>query len=245
MRVLGFGNLTIKKFMIATIGITGTAVLIYLSAVWLMSNQVVAKTAEQQRVARAMKIMADVRFDVASIQLALTDVAATGDTRGLSTAVESLSEAQDRLDHLVASRPDLKAKAEGFKRSIGTLHKLEVRMANAYMNNGRAAGNAIMRDPNAGFDGRARKLHGAVETSLQTLDGELEAATASLNKEENSSRFTVVGISIVMFLFVTAAFLALYYKVIPPLDQFLTSMRDINSGSGDLTRRLSTTVKMR
>ncbi|MEJ2652033.1 MAG: methyl-accepting chemotaxis protein [Gammaproteobacteria bacterium] len=225
--------------MIATIGITGTAVLIYLSAVWLMSNEVVAKTAEQQRVAKAMKIMADVRFDVASIQLALTDVAATGDTRGLSTAVDSLSDAQDQLDDLVASRPDLKAKAEGFKRSIGTLNDLGVRMANAYINNGRAAGNAIMRDANAGFDSRARKLQSAVEASLEALDGELEAATASLNKEENSSRFTVVGISIVMFLFVTAAFLALYYKVIPPLNQFHTSMRDINSGSGDLTRRLS------
>lgn len=239
MDVLGFKNTTIKVLMIATIGITAVALLIYLSAIWIMSNDIVAKTVEQERVAGAMRLIADTRFNVIKIQQALTDAAVTGDGGGFSEATDNLTAAQDSLDELTAARSDLQEKAEEFKQDLGELHDLGVRMANAYIKNGRDAGIAIMRDPSEGFDARAAKLAGAMGALLETLNKDLNTATKSLNKAENSSRFTVVGISMAMFAFVASAFLALFYKVVPPLNKFLASMRDINSGSGDLTRRLS------
>ena len=96
-----------------------------------------------------------------------------------------------------------------------------------------------MRDPNDGFDARADKLAGSMDALLSSLNKDLNVATRLLNKTENSSRLMVVGISVAMFAFVTAAFVILFYKVVPPVEKFVTSMRDINSGSGDLTRRLS------
>ena len=239
MGVPGFKSITIKKFMIATISITGVALLIYLSAVWLMSNDIVAKTAKQQDLGNAIKIMADTRYDVVDIRQALTNVAATGNSRGFSNALDGLSAAQDKLDALVRVRPDLQGKASELKQRIDELHEVGVRMANAYVKDGRKAGNLIMQDANGGFDVRAEELAGSLGELSRSLNDELDAASKSLNKVENSSRFTVIGISMAMFLFVASAFLALYYKVIPPLNNFFSSMRDINSGSGDLTRRLS------
>ena len=239
MAVLGLKNTTIKMLMVATIGIVAVALFIYLSVVWTMSNDIVAKTIEQESVANTMKIMADTRFGIVNIQQSLTEVAATGDSGGFSQAMDSLTAAQDKLDSLADVRPDLKDKVEELKQGINELHEVGVRMANTYINSGHTAGNAIMQDTNEGFDARATKLAGAIDAMLEMLDNDLNAATKSLNKAENSSRFTVVGISMVMFVFVATAFLIVFYKVVPPLNKFLASMRDINSGSGDLTRRLS------
>jgi methyl-accepting chemotaxis protein len=239
MAVLGFKNTSIKMLMVATIGIVAVALFIYLSVVWTMSNDIVAKTIEQERLADTMRIMADARFNVVKIQQSLTDVAATGDNGGFSSAMDDLSAAQDTLDELSAARPDLQGKAEEFKQGIGELHELGVRMANAYIKNGRDAGIAILRDPNEGFDVSAEKLTGDMNALLETLNKDLNTATKTLNAAEDSSRLTVVGSSMAMFVFVALGFLIAFYKVVPPLNTFLASMRDINSGSGDLTRRLS------
>ena len=239
MAVLGFKNTSIKMLMVATIGIVAVALFIYLSVVWVMSNGIVAKTVEQERLADTMRKMADTRFNVIKIQQALTDAAATGDNGGFSSAMDNLSAAQDNLDELIAARPDLQGKVEEFKQGIGELHELGVRMANAYIKNGRNAGVAILRDPNEGFDVSAEKLTGAMNALLETLNRDLNAATKTLNTAEESSRLTVVGSSMAMFVFVALGFLIAFYKVVPPLNNFLASMRDINSGSGDLTRRLA------
>ena len=239
MAVLGFKNTTIKMLMVATIGIVAVALFIYLSVVWTMSNDIVAKTAEQERLAETMRIIADARFNVVKIQQALTDAAASGDDGGFSAAMDDLSAAQDKLDEMATARPDLQGKAEDFKQGISELHELGVRMANAYIKNGRNAGIAILREPNEGFDVRAAKLTGDMDTLLETLNKDLNAATKTLNTAEESSRLTVVGSSMAMFVFVALGFLIVFYKVVPPLNKFLASMRDINCGSGDLTRRLS------
>jgi methyl-accepting chemotaxis protein len=239
MAVLGFKNTSIKMLMVATIGIVAVALFIYLSVVWTMSNGIVAKTVEQERLADTMRILADTRFNVIKIQQALTNAAATGDNGGFSSAMDDLSAAQDTLDELSAARPDLQGKAEEFKQGIGELHELGVRMANAYIKNGRDAGIAILRDPNEGFDVSAEKLTGDMNALLETLNKDLNTATKTLNAAEDSSRLTVVGSSMAMFVFVALGFLIAFYKVVPPLNTFLASMRDINSGSGDLTRRLS------
>jgi methyl-accepting chemotaxis protein len=239
MAVLGFKNTSIKMLMVATIGIVAVALFIYLSVVWTMSNVIVAKTVEQERLADTMRILADTRFNVIKIQQALTNAAATGDNGGFSSAMDDLSAAQDTLDELSAVRPDLQGKAEEFKQGIGELHELGVRMANAYIKNGRDAGIAILRDPNDGFDVSAEKLTGDMNALLETLNKDLNTATKTLNAAEESSRLTVVGSSMAMFVFVALGFLVVFYKVVPPLNKFLASMRDINSGSGDLTRRLA------
>jgi len=238
MAGLGFKNTTIKMLMVATIGIVAVALFLYLSVVWAMSNGIVAKTVEQERLADTMRIMADTRFNVVKIQQALTDAAATGDDDGFSSAMDDLNAAQDSLDALVTARPALQGEAEAFKQGIGELHELGVRMANAYIKDGRNAGIAILQDPNEGFDVSAARLTGAMNALLETLNKDLISATKTLNTAEESSRLTVVGSSMAMFVFVALGFLIVFYKVVPPLNKFLASMRDINSGSGDLTRRL-------
>jgi methyl-accepting chemotaxis protein len=130
-------------------------------------------------------------------------------------------------------------KVEDLKQELDDWHKIGVRMANAYINNNRNTGVSIMQEADNGFDAHAENLIGAMDALLAAFNKDLNVATKSLNKAEESSRFTVVGISMMMFIFVAGAFLVLFYKVVPPLNNFVTSMRDINSGSGDLTRRLS------
>ena len=239
MGALAIGNTTIKMLMRAATAIAATALGLYVLIAWVMSNDIIDKSIEQQRIANAMRALAETRINVVQIQQFLTDVAATGDSGGFSDAAANLAAARANLDKLADARPDMKGRVEEFKQGVGELHEIGVRMANDYSKGGRAAGNAIMKDPNGGFDVRSAKLAGAMNEFLETLNHDLDAASGSVNQAEVAARFRVIGAGIAIFVFVVLTFSILFYKVVPPLDKLRKSLRDINRGNGDLTRRLS------
>jgi len=236
---LAIGNTTIKMLMRAATAIAATALGLYVLIAWVMSNDIIDKSIEQQRIANAMRALAETRINVAQIQQFLTDVAATGDSGGFSDAAANLAAARANLDKLTDARPDMKGRVEEFKQGVGELHEIGVRMANDYIKGGRAAGNAIMKDPNDGFDVRSAKLAGAMNEFLETLNHDLDAASGSVNQAEVAARFRVIGAGIAIFVFLVLTFSVLFYNVVPPLDKLHKSLRDINRGNGDLTRRLS------
>ena len=232
-------NTSIKTLMRTVVVIVAATLSILISVTWIMSNDIIDKSTEQQHVGDAMRAMADTRLNLLQIQKSLTDVAATGDSGGFSNAADNLTAARVNLNILETARPELRGEAEDFKKRIGELYQVGARMADAYVKGDREAGNVVMQDPNEGFGMRSAKLSDDMNVLLEKLNDELYAATASLNRAEIKARLTVLGVSIVILIFISIAILLLFKKVVPPLDKLLDSLRDMNSGHGDLTRRLS------
>jgi methyl-accepting chemotaxis protein len=238
MNGLWMKDTSIKKLML-TVTIVVTIVLLGFAAVgWLNANTLMNKTNEQERISEGMRAMAEARFHVIQIQQFLTDVAATADPGGYGDAKAELDGAIASLDQLEISMPDMKERVDPFKADVQTLHEVGVRMARAYVQDGRDAGNVIMKDTNGGFDVLSNNLAKEMKALIDALDNRLSTATQKLNSEESTDRLVIVGLSLTMFVCMVITFGIFYSKVIPPLNTLMSSLRDMNNGSGDLTRRL-------
>ena len=227
---------SIKVLMRTVIIIVTLAVCGFIATTWMKSNSLMEKTMEQERISEAMRAMAESRYHVIQIQQFLTDVGATADLGGYDEAQKELSGAMASLDRLEATMPDLTQRVEGFRSDVRSLHEVGVRMAKAYVAEGRDAGNAIMQDSSGGFDARSKKIANGMEELIDSLDGSLSDATRNLNNEEQSDRFAIVGLSMALMIFLAVSGGILYYKVIPPLKTLLLSLRDMNNGSNRVLR---------
>ena len=238
MNALMMKDMSIKTLMRAVMVVVTVALAIFIAISWIKSNGLMEKTQGQQRTADAMRAMADARFHIVEIQQFLTDVGATADPGGYSEAAKELTAAQASLDQLETALPVLKERVDEFRQRIQVMYETGVRMAKVYVKEGREAGNLIMKGPKDGFDARSDELSNDMNTLIDLLNNALDTATEGLNEEEASTRFMIVGISILLLIIIAATFLVLFSKVIPPLNELLLSLKDMNTGSGDLTRRL-------
>ena len=238
MSMLLMKDTSIKKLMRTVMIVVAVALSGFVILTWVKTNDLMDRTVEQQRVGDAMRAMSDARFHVIQIQQFLTDVGATADAGGYDEAKTELNEAMASLDRLEGAMPEMKQRVEKFKKGTRELHEVGVRMAKAYVTDGRAAGNTIMKDPKDGFDVRSEVLATSMNELIDSLDKTLDDASKVLNKEELSDRLIIVGLSLTLFIFLAVTFGIIFSKVIPPLNHLLGSLRDMNNGSGDLTRRL-------
>ena len=238
MNALMMKDMSIKTLMRAVMVVVTVALAIFIAISWIKSNGLMEKTQGQQRTADAMRAMADARFHIVEIQQFLTDVGATADPGGYSEAAKELTAAQASLDQLETALPVLKERVDEFRQRLQVMYETGVRMAKVYVKEGREAGNLIMKGPKDGFDARSDELSNDMNTLIDLLNNALDTATEGLNEEEASTRFMIVGISILLLIIIAATFLVLFSKVIPPLNELLLSLKDMNTGSGDLTRRL-------
>lgn len=230
---------TISSLMRTVIVIASVTLAAFILISWEKSNGLMDRSRDQQVIGDAMHAMADARFHIVEIQQLLTDVGASGDDAGFVDAEKELGSAMQSLDRLEALMPDLKPKAEEFRTGARELYDTGVRMANAYVQAGRPAGNAIMKAGGDGFDARSDALAAAMGGLMGSLEASLATATDTLNAEERSARMVVVGLSVALLAFLVLTSGILIAKVIPPLNRLLVSLRDMNNGNGDLSRRLS------
>ncbi len=122
----------------------------------------------------------EARFWVVQIQQFLTDVSATGEVDGYEDAQHSYEEAIKNLDTIAMLQPDLAASVHAIKEQISDLYALGKKMADAYLTQGREAGNAIMKKPDDGFDIRTDQLTHALATlSAQVQERLVAGANAT------------------------------------------------------------------
>src|SRR3569623_2041426 len=103
----------------------------------------------------------------------------------------------------------------------------------------REAGNVLMKAPDSGIDARSSKLAAEMKTVSDEGEWQLHDATATLHVAEGDARTLVIGSSVLLLLFVTLVFAFLYFKIVPPLASLQQSLTGINTGNGDLTRRIT------
>jgi methyl-accepting chemotaxis protein len=204
---------------------------------WLLSDDVSERVADQERVATAMITLKDARYHVVQIQQFLTDVAATADDGGYEEAADNLRQADASLDRLARLVPGLAAFATDAKHNIAALNDTGVRMARAYVEQGRDAGNVIMKAPDDGLDVLSERLSEQFEVTVQSLQRDLDAKSAGLSDSLHTTRAWITGLSIATLLIAALVLWLLDRRIVIPIRAMRADMEYIAARS-DLTKRL-------
>jgi len=231
-------DVKIKTVMLAANLVVVAILCVFVLLTWATFNRVQEKAAEQQRLADAMQAALNARYHVVQIQQFLTDVAATAESGGFADAKHEADRAAESIKLLAELLPAYQTRVPELNRQIAELHTTGVEMAKAYMQS-RDAGNVLMKAPDSGFDARSSKLAAEMKTVSDEVEWQLHDATATLHVAEGDARTLVIGSSVLLLLFVTLVFAFLYFKIVPPLASLQQSLTGINTGNGDLTRRIT------
>jgi methyl-accepting chemotaxis protein len=189
-------ELTVRKLLLAASAAIAVLLLIGNVLIWGSNTRLVAAEGEKQRLVDATLAFKDVRYHVVQIQQFLTDASAVGED-DYSEAQAERQAAHAELARLKDLLPEYRDGIAEAERAVERLYSVGERMANAYIRQGREAGNALMKAPGEGFDDASEALAG----KLEQLAGQLEA---QVKEAGSAQRQTMRG----MFL-VSAAFGAL------------------------------------
>ena len=131
--------------------------------------------------------MANLVLDAVQIQQFLTDVAATGDNAGVADAQKYLDAARRELATLARLDPAHNSDWQALGQDIERIHVLGQEMAKAYAEQGREAGNALMKRPGDGFDAAVAKvgervgvLRGAMDKAHQAAEDQLDSLVVQI-----------------------------------------------------------------
>ncbi len=135
----------------------------------------------------------DVRYHAIQIQQFLTDASLTGEADAVREAGEQRSLALQKLELLRARSPDLAGKVTDLEDKVRALFETGTRMHAAYQGAGVAAGNRIMKDPEAGFDVRAERYAQAMDELVAGLTVESARTSAQV---ASFSWWSTVGLAV-------------------------------------------------
>lgn len=179
----------------------------------------------------AMLALKDARFHVVQIQQFLTDVGATHDEGGYAEARTHERAALEALERLGSRVPSLAAELGDIRDGVTVLRTVGEEMAAAYVANGIAAGNAIMKRPGSGLDDASASLAArldALTTNVQReFDGANQAAATAASEARRRVMLTFAG----LLLCVGLALWALYRRVVPPLQRLKAGMEALRDGA--------------
>jgi methyl-accepting chemotaxis protein len=151
----------------------------------------------------AEKNGANLQFQTAQIQQFLTDVAATGNRDAFAEAETQLQKANKSLDNLSELMPESKPSFDALRADLMAFNTIGIEMAETYLAKGQAAGNEIMKMPEAGFDARAAKLISNTESFITLLFSN----NTALKKEWADKRAQMRTILVLQNIFSILAFI--------------------------------------
>lgn len=173
----------------------------------------------------------ELRYHTTQVQQFLTDAAVSGEQDSVAEAEQHAQTARQLLDTL----PQLQsALTPLLARQLETGR----RMVDAYLKEGREAGNRLMKQPGEGFDAItdsiATQVAGALEQQQQQLmSQEREIASQSSALQSQDLLLLVVSLTIIMLML-----LLIHLKTVRPLQQLMTQLVELANHSHNLTFRL-------
>lgn len=160
-------KLSIRRLVALSASILCALLLLGNLIVWNSNASLAAAAEEASRVEQSIRAFKDTRFHVVQIQQFLTDAAVVGEA-DFSEATAQREKALSQLERLAGLWPARQAAINELKVAVKHLYDTGERMVQAYVGQGREAGNAIMK-ADGGFDAAAEKL----TQQLAGLAGEL------------------------------------------------------------------------
>ncbi|PXX49939.1 methyl-accepting chemotaxis protein [Aquitalea magnusonii] len=231
----------LKPILVGFIAIV-VALLLTLGLVTLFSLQRIDETThyEQDVTNSLVQNMTDVRYHVVQIQQFLTDVSATGDADGYKDAEEHYQALQKNLPAISRLDPSLAGKVNAMQQAVEQFYSVGKRMAKAYVEGGREAGNVLMKEKGSGFDDRAEELTKQVEALNEHINKADDAAYAAMNQTTTHLRDMILGLAAVLVIVVVLGGVLLYRRVFGVLGgEPAVAMEVANRiASGDLSQRI-------
>jgi methyl-accepting chemotaxis protein len=170
------------------------------------------------------------------------EVGASGEARGLAAAQASFDGSVRELDAATRAAPALRTEIERARRELDALNTFGQRMGRAYLDLGWRAGTLLMQNRDGGFDARRAALAQHFDALAESLEREQRAGLAQAAAGRERTGLWLIGLGTALLIAIGLATLLMYVRVMPPLARLQASLRDLNSGSGDLTRRLAKTA---
>lgn len=161
--------------LVALIGILMS--LLVLESMYLL-DQIGDGIEQRERNTEPFEAALVLRYHVAQVQQFATDASAVGDAESPKEAAEHFSLANQQLDAIVLSLPEQADLVATIRANLGKFHATGIRMANTYIQQGQAAGNAVMKEPGSGFDDQGKALAG----SFDSLFSQLKKVNAELKQ---------------------------------------------------------------
>jgi methyl-accepting chemotaxis protein len=163
------------------------------------------------------------RYASVQIQQFLTDASLTGDADSFTQGKANYDLLIQSLDRAATLQPAQKATFDDLKAKGAAVYQSGLVMANAYLKQGKAAGDAIMKKPGTGFDASTS----AIDDKLMLLDKQANDQFADVQGDitgdaQNIRNAEVVGVVIVLLVYVLMT-VWLYRAFIVPL----TQMREV------------------
>ncbi len=173
----------------------------------------------------------ELRYHTTQVQQFLTDAAVSGEQDSVAEAEQHAQTARQLLDTL----PQLQNTLSPLLTKQLDIGK---RMVDAYLKEGREAGNRLMKQPGEGFDAItdsiATQVAGALEQQQQQLMGqERKIATQSSALQSQDLLLLVVSLTIIMLML-----LLIHLKTVRPLQQLMGQLVELANHSHNLTFRL-------
>jgi len=231
-------RLSIGHIMAGIIAVIATLLTAQAVLSGFVSTKVQSSIDQEQALATATEALKDARYHMVQIQQYLTDVSVTGDHSGFEAAAEHLQQVEQRVNAMAAHYPAAAAFTKQILHDARVMHESGVRMTHTYLEQGQAAGNALMKDPTSGFDVATERLTGQLESIIGRLQHERDIGKDALHDAADRMRLVVIGSSLACAVLVAVLLLLLYRMVVPPMRTLSGAMA--HCAHGDLVTRVDT-----
>ena len=131
------------------------------------------------RTEEATRAALQAKYHIVQVQQFLTDASLTGEMDSVKDAKENLQELDHVLTHLSELVPETEKEADVVRKGANELSAVGLEMVAAYLDHGKAAGDAIMKRKVTGLDERSDALGKAMDT----VSAEVSAATNTAAQE--------------------------------------------------------------
>ncbi|WP_051229001.1 methyl-accepting chemotaxis protein [Paludibacterium yongneupense] len=145
------------------------------------------------------------RYDSVQVQQFLTDASLTGSAGSFKEGKEHYELLKKALTRIAELHPEQQATVSALQQKADFIYQTGVEMAHAYLEKGKAAGNAIMERPKTGFDdstsevdGKLQVMHNAAQQSYVDLQQSLSAGSDKIRWMEIAGLFLVLSVNLLL-----------------------------------------------
>ena len=231
----------LKPLLLGFIAVLTTLQIIVAFIAYFDLQRVLENDQREHAVVQVLKHnMTDARFHVVQVQQFLTDSSATGERDGLKDADEHFAALQKNLRAIAEFDARFQAEISKITDLAKAYHQTGSTMAEAYISQGREAGNVLMKAPDTGFDARAQALTTQLEAMARAVDERVAQSEAATEATVQSLRLTVIGLSVLLALIILLGGVWLYKQVFGMLGGEPARAVSLAQriAQGDLTRKI-------
>lgn len=156
-------NNIVRNAIFKIIAIVSIALIFLSSTVGIMGFVQMNKIADKSLADENLIRLEQIQINIVQVQQFLTDASLTHEDDPVKEAKDNLAEGLATSQKLIDMAPEYKVEINQFQDSFKKFFDVGLGMMAAYKNNGKIAGDKIMKDPSVGFDATSEQLQKIVD----------------------------------------------------------------------------------